>query len=96
VLSGNVAPVSQMGRWAVGLVVAAVVLFAALVTVVPDDSAGAVVGTVALLVLVVAGGVSLVIALSRRGERGLSVYAAAAVLVAGVLFVLLHSLFISD
>ncbi len=95
-LSGNVAPVNQMGRWAVGLVVAALVLFAALVTVVPGDSVGAVVGAVALLVLVLAGGVGLVIALFWRGERGLSVYAAAAVLVAGVLFVLLHSLFISD
>lgn len=95
-LSGNVAPTTRMGQWAVGLVAAALLLFIALVAVVPGDSAGAVVGTIGLVVLVAAGAAGLVIALSRRGERGLSVFVAAVVLVAAVLFVLLHSLFISD
>lgn len=93
---GSVAPTTRMGQWAVGLVAAALLLFLALVAVVPGDSAGAVVGTIGLVVLVVAAGLGLVIALSRRVERGVSVYAAAAVLATAVLFVLLHSLFISD
>ena len=46
--------------------------------------------------LALAGVGALFGAIFRRAERALSVYAAAVVLVGGVLFVLLHSLFISD
>ena len=42
------------------------------------------------------GGAFTFAAILLRGERALSVYAAALVLCGGVLFVLLHSLFISD
>jgi hypothetical protein len=91
-----VAPITRVGRWAVGLVAAILLLAVAVFTVVPDDSIVAWVVTFSMLALTVAGGVVLFVAIFRRRERALSVYAAALVLVAGVLFVLLHSLFISD
>ena len=68
----------------------------AVVTVVPEDSLAAWAVTFSALALVVAaGGVSFA-AIFRRSERALSVYAAALVLVGGILFLLLHSLFISE
>ena len=80
----------------VGLAAAIVVLAIAVVTVVPEDSLAAWAVTFSALALVVAaGGVSFV-AIFRRSERALSVFAAALVLVGGILFLLLHSLFISD
>jgi hypothetical protein len=89
-------PTTGMGRWAVGLVAAAVLLFVALLTVGPEDSAAAWVAAFSVLALVVAAGVVLFVAVFRQGERAISVFAAALVLMAGVLFVVLHSLFISD
>lgn len=95
--SGGVAPVTQVGMWAVGLVAAAVLLFAALVVgIIPGDTTASLLGTLVVLTLVVAGSIALVVAIFRQGERGVSVFAAAVVLVGSVLFVLLHSLFISD
>jgi hypothetical protein len=90
-----VAPTTQIGKWAVGLIAAIVPLVVAVFTVVPDDSIAAVVVLLSLLGLTVAGGIASVGAI-RQGERALSVYAAALVLAAGVLLVLLHSLFIND
>jgi len=94
--SGGVAPVTRMGTWAVGLVGAVALLVAALLTVIPEDSTGSIVGTLVLLALVVTAGATLIVAIVQRSERGLSVLVAAAALVASLLFVLLHSLFISD
>jgi hypothetical protein len=91
-----VGPMTRLGKWAVGLVAATIVVAVAAVTVVPGDSLAAWVVTFSGLVLFVAGGAVSFAAIVRRGERALSVYAAALVLVAGVLFLLLHSLFIAD
>ncbi len=92
----NVPPTTRAGTWAVGLVTAILLLAVAVFTVVPDDSIAAWAVAFALLALTVAGSVMLVVAIVRRREQALSVYAAAVLLVAGVLFVLLHSLFIND
>jgi hypothetical protein len=91
-----VAPTTRLGKWAVGLVAAIVVLAVAVVTVVPEDSPAAWVFTFSGGALVVAAGFVLFAAIYRRSERALSVYAATLVLGGGVLFLLLHSLFISD
>ena len=91
-----IAPTTRLGRWAVGLVAAAAVLVAAVVMVVPADSLAASLVASSGGALVLAGGGSALAAIFRHGERALSVYAAAFVLVGGILFLLLHSLFISD
>lgn len=90
-----VSPTTRPGKWAVGLV-AAILVLAVAVVIVPGDSLPAVITASALALAVVAAGVSLYAAIIRRAERALSVYAAAFVLIGGILFVLLHSLFISD
>ena len=86
-------PAGEVGS---GLVAASVVLAVAVVTVVPEDTLAAWLVTFSEFALVVAAGIVLFAAIFRRSERALSVYAAALVLVGGVLFLLLHSLFISD
>jgi hypothetical protein len=90
------APTTRPGRWAVGLVAATLVLGVAVATVVPGDSLAAWVLGVSAPVLGLAGGVAACTAIFRRADRGVSVYAAALALVAGVLFVLLHSLVVGD
>jgi hypothetical protein len=94
--STAIAPTTRLGKWAVGLVAAAIGLGVAVATVVPGDSVAAWLVAFAGLGLLLAGVGALFGAIFRRAERALSVYAAAVVLVGGVLFVLLHSLFISD
>ena len=89
-------PTTRLGKSALALVAAIVALAIAVVTVVPADSVAAWVVAFCGLALVVAAAVVLFAAICRRGERALSVYAAALVLVGGVLFLLLHSLFIGD
>lgn len=92
-----VEPTTRPGKWAVGLVVAATVVLAlAAFIVVPEDSLAAVAVGIAALAGVLAGGVVAFVAIVRRGERALAVYASTLVLSAGVLFLLLHSLLISD
>jgi hypothetical protein len=91
-----ISPVTRLGKWAVGLVAATLVLFVAGLTFVPQDSVTAWVVTLSGVALGLAGGVACFDAILRREERALSVYAAALVFVGGVLFALLHSLFISD
>jgi len=91
-----IGPVTRLGKWAVGLVAASLVLALAAVTVVPGDSLAAWVVGLSGIALGLAGGVASLDAILRREERALSVYAAAFVFVGAVLFVLLHSLFISD
>ena len=91
-----VAPMTRLGKWAVGLVAAVFALAVSLATVVPGDSLAAALVGVPLIVLTPAAGVALYAAIFRRGDRALSVYAAAFLLVAGILFVVLHPLFISD
>lgn len=101
-ISGNerhrstLVPTTRLGKWAVGSVAATVAIAVAVVTVVPGDSLAAFVIGFAVLGGVLAGGVFTFAAILLRGERALSVYAAALVLCGGVLFVLFHSLFISD
>ena len=91
-----VTPMTRLGKWALGLVAAVFALAVSLGTVVPGDSlAAALVGSF-LLLLTPAAGVALYAAIFRRGDRALSVYAAAFLLAGGILFVLLHPLFISD
>lgn len=89
-------PTTRLGKWALGSVTATVAIAVAVVTVVPGDSLAAFVIGFAVLGGVLAGGALTFAAILLRGERALSVYAAALVLCGGVLFVLLHSLFISD
>ena len=84
------------GEVGLGSVTATVAIAVAVVTVVPGDSLAAFVIGFAVLGGVLAGGALTFAAILLRGERALSVYAAALVLCGGVLFVLLHSLFISD
>lgn len=91
-----VEPTTRLGKWAVGLVAVTVVLAVAAFTVVPEDSLAAVAVGIAGLASVLAGGVVSFVAIVRRGERALVVYASTVVLSAGVVFLLLHSLFISD
>ena len=90
-----IAPTTRMGAWGVALVLALVVLATALVVVVPADSLAAWIGASCAVALLI-GSASVEFAAIRHGERAVSVWTAAAVLVGGVLFVLLHSLFISD
>ena len=90
------APTTRMGKWAAGLVAAVFALAVSLVTIVPEDSLAAALVGLPLLLLLPLAGAALYAAIARRGDRALSVYAAAFLLVAGILFVLLHSLFISD
>jgi Na+/melibiose symporter-like transporter len=78
------------------LVAAVVVLAVAAVTVVPEDSLASWVFTFSGVALVVGAGFVLFAAIFRRSERAFSVYAATLVLVGVVLFLVLHSLFISD
>lgn len=92
----TVAPTTPLGKWAVGLVAALLALVVAVVTVVPGDTLAAWLVAAAGFALAVAAGVVSFTAIFRRSERALSVYAAGFVLVGGVLFLLLHSLFISD
>jgi hypothetical protein len=91
-----IGPVTRLGKWAVGLVAATLVLVVAAVTFLPGDSLAAWVVTLSGIALGFAGGVACFDAILRREERALSVYATALVFVGAVLFVLLHSLFISD
>ncbi|HET8527985.1 MAG TPA: hypothetical protein VFL60_03670 [Gaiellaceae bacterium] len=84
-----------MGTWGVRLAAAAVVLVAALWVVVPGDSLAARVAASAAIALALVAAPVLYLAL-RRGERAASVWAAATVLAGGVLFLLLHSLFVGD
>lgn len=88
-------PTTPLGTWGVGLSAAAAGLFVALVTVVPGDSLVARFAAVSSVALAIAAVIALY-AGARHGERAASVWAAAAVLGGGVLFLLLHSLFISD
>jgi hypothetical protein len=88
--------VTRLGKWAVDLVTATVGVAVALVTIVPGDTVAALVVAFSGLALLIAAGATSFAAIVERGERSLSVYAAAFVLVAGILFSLLHSLFISD
>ena len=90
-----IAPTTRLGKWSVGLVTATVVVLVTVITVVPGDSLAAWMLGLSGLVLFVAGGAASFGAV-QRGDRGLSVYAAAFVLIACILFLLLHSLFISD
>jgi hypothetical protein len=64
--------------------------------VVPGDSVAAWVVAFSWLALVVAAGFAWYGAIFRQGERALGVYAAALLVGGSVLFLLLHSLFISD
>jgi hypothetical protein len=91
-----VGPTTRLGKWGAGLVATIVVLAVAVVTVVREDSLAAWVISFAGSALVVVAGAVLFAAIFRRTERALSVYAAALMLVGGVLFLLFHSLFISD
>ncbi len=75
------APTTRLGKWAVGLVAAVVVLAVAVVTVVPEDSLAAWVFTFSGVALVVAAGFVLFAAIFRQSERALSLYAATLVLV---------------
>ncbi len=74
-------PATQLGRWAVGLAAAAVVLVLAWRVMGP---AGAVPGFVCGL----AGGVVALVAIFRRGERAITVFAASVPFVFVVVFVL--------
>lgn len=91
----TVAPMTHLGRWGFGLVVAWVV-FALGVFVTPADSFWSLVDVAGGLATGLAAAVVVPVAIFRRGDRSLAVLGAGAVLLVGVLFILLHSLFISD
>jgi hypothetical protein len=76
-----VLPATRLGRWAVGLALANVVL-------VPSWSLLGPLGAFPGFACGLAGGITGLVAIFRRGERALTVYAAVVPLVLVVLFVL--------
>lgn len=90
-----VAPISRLGRWAVGLVATAWVVIGVGILAAPPDSFWAWLATIGGGASGIAAVAVVLMAIFRRGDNSIAVCTAGAVLLAGILAILFHPLVIS-